>query len=153
MPGRVVLVLVEALTGVRARVDELTTRTAEQLGAHHDAQILTSLPRLGSVRAATPLAETGNYRARFPDRESPACFTATPSTCGSGRHRTASVSWTSNSKPGPAPWDFAGNSWQASTSAESRYRQLRSSRNRDPHATRILASTRTHVTSRCSRDH
>ncbi|MBD3947818.1 transposase, partial [Nocardioides ganghwensis] len=38
--------------------------------AHPDGPIFQSLPRAGTVRAATLLAEIGDCRARFPDAAS-----------------------------------------------------------------------------------
>ena len=63
-----------AITTLREQVAELETRIAEQLGRHPDGAIFTSLPRSGSVRAATLLAEIGDCRERFPTPEALACL-------------------------------------------------------------------------------
>ncbi|HEX4103809.1 MAG TPA: transposase [Pseudonocardiaceae bacterium] len=53
----------------------------EQLDAHADAHIFTSLPRSGRVRAARLLTEIGDCRARFPTPEALFCLAgAGPST-------------------------------------------------------------------------
>ena len=85
----VVLTLVDLLTTLRAQQAALEARIKEALLAHPDGPIFQSLPRAGTVRAATLLAEIGDCRARFPD---PAALAAAagvaPSTRQSGKHLT-----------------------------------------------------------------
>jgi len=61
--------LVDLLTTLRAQQDNLEARIKEALLAHPDGPIFRSLPRAGTVRAATLLAEIGDCRARFPDAQ------------------------------------------------------------------------------------
>jgi transposase len=73
--------------------------------AHPDGPIFQSLPRSGTVRAATLLAEIGDCRARFPDPASLAAAAGvTPSTRQSGkhlkRHLPARLQQTTPSGPG-----------------------------------------------------
>jgi transposase len=151
--GAVVLAFVEVLITLRNQIDELTTRMAEQLDAHPDAAIFTSLPRVGVVRAATLLAEIGDCRARFPDPESLACLAGVaPSTRASGRHRAVTFRWSSDKKLRDALCDFAGDSWRGNEWAERRYRDLRASGKRHPHAERILARSWAHIIWRCWQD-
>lgn len=150
--GAVVLAFVEVLKTLRAQIDELTTRMAEQLDAHPDAVIFTSLPRAGAVRAATLLAEIGDCRARFPDAESLACLAGVaPSTRSSGRHRAVTFRWSSDKKLRDALCDFAGDSWRGNPWAEARYRELRKTKTH-PHAERILARTWAQIIWRCWQD-
>ena len=150
--GAVVLALVEVLKSVRTQIDELTARIAEQLDAHPDAKIFTSLPRAGAVRAATLLAEIGDCRARFPDPESLAGLAGVaPSTRHSGRLRIVEFRWSSDKKLRDALCDFAGDSWQGNTWAERRYRELRKTKSH-PHATRILARSWVQIIWRCWQD-
>jgi transposase len=151
--GAVVLALIEVLKTLRSQIDELTARMAEQLEAHPDAPIFTSLPRVGVVRAATLLAEIGDSRERFPDPESLACLAGlTPSTRASGRHRAVTFRWSCDTKLREAFCDFAGDSWQGNDWAKARYERLRSSGKRHPHATRVLARSWAHVIWRCWQD-
>jgi transposase len=151
--GAVVLAFVEVLKTLRTQIDELTARMAEQLDAHPDAAIFTSLPRVGVVRAATLLAEIGDCRARFPDAESLACLAGVaPSTRASGRHRAVTFRWSSDKRLRDALCDFAGDSWRANAWAEHRYRALRASGKRHPHAERILARSWAHIIWRCWQD-
>jgi transposase len=150
--GAVTLAFVVTLETVRTQIDELTTRIAELLAVHPDGEIFTSLPRAGTVRAATLLAEMGDCRSRFPDPESFACLAGVvPSTRASGRHRTVTFRWSADKKLRDALCDFAGDSWQGNAWAERRYRELRKTKTH-PHAERILARSWALVIWRCWQD-
>ena len=151
--GAVALAFVTVLRHLRTQIDELDTRIAELLDAHPDAVIFQSLPRSGTIRAAALLAEIGDCRARFPDPESLACLAGVaPSTRASGRHHTVTFRWAADTKLREAICDFAGDSWRANAWAEQRYRQLRASGKRHPHAVRILARSWLHIIWRCWQD-
>ena len=144
--GAIALADVTVLKTLRAQIDEITTRLDELLDAHPDAHIFRSLPRCATVRAASLLAEIGDYRARFPDPESLCCLAGvTPSTRASGRHRVVTFRFSSDTKLREAICDFAGDSWQGNAWAEQRYRQLRASSKTHPHPERILARSWTHI--------
>ena len=150
--GAVTLAFVSTLDTLVAQIDELTTRIAELLDVHPDGKIFTSLPRAGTVRAATLLAEIGDCRARFPDAESLACLAGVaPSTRASGRHRAVTFRFSADKKLRDALCDFAGDSWQGNPWAERRYRELRKTKSH-PHAERILARSWTLVIWRCWQD-
>jgi transposase len=152
--GAVVVAFVELLKGLHTQIEELTMRMAEQLETHPDAFIFTSLPMVSVVRASTLLAEIGDCRARFPDPESLACLAGvTPSTRASGRYRAVTFRWSADKKLRDALCDFAGDSWRANAWAEHRYRELRASGKRHPHAERILARSWAHIIWRCWQDH
>ena len=149
----VALAFVAVLKTLRAQIDELDTRIAELLANHPDAHIFTSLPRSGTIRAATLLAEIGDCRARFPDPESLCCLAGVaPSTRASGRHRVVTFRYSADKKLRDALCDFAGDSWRGNPWAETRYRQLRADGKSHPHATRILARTWGHIIWRCWQD-
>ena len=151
--GTVTLAFVAVLKNLRAQIDELDTRIAELLDAHPDAPIFQSLPRSGTIRAATLLAEIGDCRARFPGPESLACLAGVaPSTRASGRHHAVTFRWAADKKLRDALCDFAGDSWRANPWAEVRYRQLRADGKRHPHAERILARSWAHIIWRCWQD-
>jgi transposase len=150
----VVLAYVTVLKALRTQIDELTASMAEQLEAHPDGAIFTSLPRVGVVRAASLLAEIGDCRARFPDAESLACLAGVvPSTRASGRHCAVTFRWSADKKLREAICDFAGDSMRGNPWAAERYRQLRASGKRHPHAERILARSWCHIIWRCWQDH
>jgi transposase len=151
--GTVTLAYVTILRALRAEIDELNTRLDELLDAHPDAVIFQSLPRTGTIRAATLRAEIGDCRARFPDAESLACLAGVaPSTRASGRHRAVTFRFSSNKKLRDALTDFAGDSWRGNAWAAHRYRQLRADGKTHPHAERILARSWAHIIWRCWQD-
>jgi transposase len=149
----VALAFVAVLKALRTQIDQLDIRIAELLDAHPDAPIFQSLPRAGTTRAATLLAEIGDCRARFPDPESLACLAGVaPSTRASGRHHAVTFRWAADKKLRDALCRFAGDSWQANAWAAHRYRQLRADGKRHPHAERILARSWAHIIWRCWQD-
>jgi transposase len=85
---------VAVLSSLLAQIKALDANIAEQLAQHADAQIFTSLPRSGTVRAARLLSEIGDCRARFPTPESLACLAGVaPSTRQSGKVKYAGFRW------------------------------------------------------------
>jgi hypothetical protein len=58
--------LVAVLTSLTSQIKILSAQITDQLAAHADQHIFTSLPRSGTVRAARLLTEIGDSRARFP---------------------------------------------------------------------------------------
>ncbi len=150
--GAVTSAFVTTIETLRTQIDELNSRIAELLAAHPDGKIFTSLPRAGTVRAATLLAEMGDCRSRFPDAESFACLAGVvPSTRASGRHRAVTFRWSADKKLREALCDFAGDSWQGNAWAERRYRELRKTKTH-PHAERILARSWALIIWRCWQD-
>ncbi len=146
--------LVAVLETLRAQIKELDNRIAELLDAHPDGAIFASLPRAGTIRAATLLAEIGDCRARFPDPESLAALAGVaPSTRSSGRHRSVTFRWACDKKLRDALCDFAGDSRHANTRAQHRYQTLRAAGKRHPHAERILARSWAHIIWRIWQDH
>lgn len=150
----ITLAYVAVLTILRAQIAELDDRIAELLNAHPDAVIFTSLPRAGTIRAATLLAEIGDCRARFPDPESLTSHAGVaPSTRSSGKHRAVTYRWSCDTKLRNALCDFAGDTRRASPWANQRYQALRDNGKAHPHAERILARSWAHVIWRCWHDH
>ena len=150
----VTLAYIKVIKTLRAEIAVLEARIAELLDTHPDAFIFQSLPRSGTVRAATLLAEIGDCRARFPQPEALACLAGVaPSTRQSGRQRVVTFRWSSDKKLRDALCDFAGDSWRGNAWAEHRYRELRAAGKTHPHAQRILARSWTHIIWRCWQDH
>lgn len=149
----VVAAHVAILAALRTQIHALEVAIGDALNAHPDATIFTSLPRAGTIRAATLLAEIGDCRARFPDAQSLAALAGVvPSTRQSGTHRTVAFRWAANTRLREALCDFAGDSPRANAWADHRYRQLRAAGKRHPHAARILARSWAHIIWRCWHD-
>ncbi len=150
----IVLSLVDLLTSLRRQQDELETRIKEALLAHADGPIFQSLPRAGTVRAATLLAEMGDCRARFPDAAALAAAAGVaPSTRQSGKHLTVAYRQGCNKQLRSALIDWAQDTPRANAWARDTYDRARSRGCRHPHAARILAQGWTRILWRCWHDH
>jgi transposase len=149
----VTLAYVRAIAGIRDQVEILDARIAEQLPAHPDGHLFTSLPRSGQVRAAALLAEVGDCRERFPTPESLACLAgATPSTRQSGQHRAVTFRFGCDKSLRDALMDLAQDSRRANAWAADLYARARARGKRHPHAVRIVARAWIHVIWRCWQD-
>ena len=149
----VTLAYIRAIAAVRDQVAALDARIVEQLLAHPDGHVFTSLPRSRRVRAAALLAEIGDCRERFPTPESLACLAgATPSTRQSGQHRAVTFRYQCDKKLRDAVIDFAGDSRRANAWAAELYARARGRGKTHPHAVRILARAWVHVIWRCWQD-
>lgn len=150
----IVLVLVELLTTLRHQQTELETRIKEALLAHPDGAIFQSLPRSGTVRAATLLAEIGDCRARFPDAEALAAAAGVaPSTRQSGTFRNVAYRRGCNKHLRAALVDWAQDTPRANPWARDTYDRARQRGARHPHAARILAQGWTRILWRCWTEH
>jgi transposase len=144
---------VRTITALREQITALEEGIAEQLAAHRDGAIFTSLPRSGTVRAAALLAEIGDCRERFPTPEALACLAgAAPSTRQSGQHRVVSFRYACDKKLRDALIDFAADSRFDNPWAADIYDRARRRGKRHPHAVRILARAWVDVIWRCWQD-
>jgi transposase len=151
--AEITLALVAALTALKTQIKALEKQIADQLTAHPDAAIFTSLPKAGTVRAARLLAEIGDARGRFPTPEALACLAgATPSTKQSGKVKVVTFRWAVDKQLRGAVIDFAGDSHHANAWAADLYAKARARGHDHPHATRILARAWLHIIWRCWQD-
>ena len=129
-----------ALNTVMAQIDALEAQITDALAAHPDADIFTSLPRAGTVRAARLLAEIGDCRGRFPTAASLAGLAGvTPSTRQSGNTRIVAFRWAVDKQLRDAVCNFAGDSRLSNPWAAQLYQQARARGKNHNHAVRILA--------------
>ena len=83
--GEVVRSLVAIVAELTGQIATLESKLASRFDAHPDAEILRSLPGLGSVLGARVLAEFGDDRTRFADAKARRCYAGTaPITRASG---------------------------------------------------------------------
>jgi transposase len=142
--------LVATLITVVEQIKALSEQIEEQLAAHADAPIFTSLPRSGKIRAARLLAEIGDCRARFPTPEALACLAGVaPSTRQSGKMRSVGFRWACDKQLRDAVCDFAGDSRRANPWAAHLYDRAIARGHDHPHATRILARAWLYVIWHC----
>jgi len=145
--------LAAAVAGLAAQIKTLETQISEQLAAHPDRHIFTSLPRAGTLRAARLLAEIGDCRSRFPDPWALAALAgAAPVTRRSGSHISHTFRWAVSHQLRDAVCDFAADSRHASRWAASIYDNARDRGKDHPHAVRILARAWIYVIWRCWQD-
>ena len=144
---------VAVLSSLVAQIKVLDADIADQLARHADAQIFTSLPRSGTVRAARLLSEIGDCRARFPTPESLACLAGVaPSTRQSGKVKHIGFRWAADKQLREAVTDFAGDSRHASPWAADLYNRAVARGHDHPHAVRILARAWLYVIWHCWQD-
>jgi len=145
--------LLALLTTLVQQIKTLSTQISDQLDAHVDSHIFTSLPRAGRVRAARLLAEIGDCRAKFPTPESLACLAgAAPATRQSGKLRAVTFRWACDKQLRNAVTDFAGDSRHANPWAADLYNRARARGHDHPHAVRILARAWLYVIWHCWQD-
>jgi transposase len=151
---QIVLALVTLLSALREQISDLETSIKEVLLAHPDGPIFTSLPRAGTIRAATLLAEIGDCRARFPDDTALAAAAGVaPSTRQSGKYCNVGYRRGCNKQLRAALIDWAQDTPRANAWAQRTYRAARARGCRHPHAARILARAWTRVLWRCWHDY
>jgi transposase len=147
------LAFVAVLRTLNTQIETLATTIADQLAAHPDAPIVTSLPRSGTLRAARLLAEIGDARGRFPTAESLACLAGVaPSTRQSGKTKAVTFRWSADKELRDALCDFAGDSRHANPWAADLYKQARARGHDHPHAVRVLARAWANIIWRCWKD-
>ena len=87
--GRQALALLRMLDAACANADQLATEASTHFDRHPDAEIITSLPGLGSLTGARVLAEIGDDRSRFADARALKAYAgAAPVTRASGKSLT-----------------------------------------------------------------
>ena len=128
--------------------------STQALAAHADAAVFTSLPRSGSVRAATLLAEIGDARGRYPTDEALAAAAGiSPSTRASGRSHYVVFRRGCNHRLRQALVDFADGSRAANPWAQDVYARARARGHNHAHAVRVLARAWIRIIWRCWTDH
>ena len=141
------------LTTLREQISALQAHISEQLAAHPDNHVFTSLPRSGTVRAARLLAEIGDCRQRFPTPASLSCLAGVaPSTRASGKSRHVGFRWACDKQLRDAVTDFAGDSRRANPWAQKLYQDARDRGHDNAHAVRILARAWLYIIWHCWQD-
>jgi transposase len=143
-------VYLEVLNTLATQLAALTSRIGEALDQHPDKAIFTSLPRVGTLRAARLIGEIGDARGRFPTPAALACLAGVaPATRQSGKTRIVTFRWAVDKQLRDAVCDFAGDSHHANDWAAQRYAQARARGCDHPHAVRILGRAWLHIIWKC----
>lgn len=129
--------LVQTLLSSIANLDRAIAAAIEQ---HAKAQLLRSLPRVGTISLGQLVAEVGPLLDRTANADEAAALCgAVPVTKRSGQQRAICFRHATGSKARKALTLYADNSRHASPWAERIYRDARARGCRHPHAVRILA--------------
>ncbi|WP_233899100.1 IS110 family RNA-guided transposase [Pseudonocardia dioxanivorans] len=150
----ITLELVALLTNLRERIAVIEAHIETALAAHADAAVFTSLPRSGTVRAATMLAEIGDARGRYPTDDALAAAAGiSPSTRASGRAHYVAFRRGCNHRLRQAIVDFADASRAAHPWAQDVYARARGRGHNHAHAVRVLARAWLRIIWRCWHNH
>jgi transposase len=144
------------VTAIRTLSTQIAVMDAEigrLFAAHPDQRIFAGLPRSGTIRAASLLAEIGDCRQRFPTDDALAALAgACPSTRQSGKRTQAVFRWSCSKKLRAAVMDFANGSRMADPWAAGIYAAATGRGCRHPHAIQILARAWLRIIWRCWQD-
>jgi transposase len=151
--GQITLALAAMIGALNAQITILDAEIGRVFAAHPDQHIFSSLPRSGTIRAASLLAEIGDCRQRFPTDDALAALAgACPSTRQSGKRSQAVFRWSCSKKLRAAVMDFANGSRMADPWAAGIYAAAIGRGCRHPHAIRILARAWLRIIWRCWQD-
>jgi len=148
---RAYLAVLRTLT---AQIAVLAEQISDQLQIHPDRDIVTSLPRSGTVRAARLLAEIGDARGRFPTPQSLSCLAGVaPATRQSGKTKSVGFRYGADRQLRDALCDFAADTRKTNPWAAQLYQNAINRGHDHPHAVRILARAWANIIWRCWQDH
>ena len=151
--GQITLAFAVMLAALNDQIAVLDQEIATLFAGHPDRHIFASLPRSGTVRAASLLAEIGDCRERFPADDALAALAgACPSTRQSGKRSQAVFRWSCSKKLRAAVMDFANGSRMSDPWAAAIYAAATGRGCRHPHAIRILARAWIRIIWRCWQD-
>jgi transposase len=151
--GQITLALVTVIGALNTQIAVMDAEIGRLFAAHPDRHIFAGLPRSGTIRAASLLAEIGDCRQRFPTDDALAALTgACPSTRQSGKRTQAVFRWSGSKKLRAAVMDLANGSRMADPWAAGIYAAATARGCRHPHAIRILARAWLRIIWRCWQD-
>jgi transposase len=137
--GAQALALLRQLDVACANGDELAAAAVAHFDKHPDAEIITSLPGLGSLTGARVLAEIGDDRSRFADARSLKAYAgAAPVTRASGKSLTVMHRRIKNQRLASVGYLWAFSALGASPGARAHYDRRRTAGDRHTAAQRNL---------------
>jgi len=117
---------VALIATLNAQVEALGQVVALHFGQHPAAEILTSLPGLGTVLGARLLGEFGDDPARYVDAKARKAYAGTaPITRASGTKKIVMARYARNKRLGDAAQQWAFSSMRGSAGARTYYQQIR----------------------------
>jgi transposase len=137
--GRQALALLRALDTAATNADELATATIDHFDKHPDAEIITSLPGLGSLTGARVLAEIGDDRSRFTTARALKAYAGSaPVTRASGKSLTVTHRRVKNQRLAAVGYVWAFAALTASPGARTHYDTRKTTGDRHTAAQRNL---------------
>jgi transposase len=137
--GKQALALLRQLNVACTNADELATAAVAHFDQHPDAEIITSLPGLGSLTGARALAEIGDDRSRFADARSLKAYAgAAPVTRASGKSLTVTHRRVKNQRLAAVGYVWAFSALTASPGARAHYDRRKTTGDRHTAAQRNL---------------
>ena len=137
--GRQALALLRMLDAACTNADQLATETSTHFDRHPDAEIITSLPGLGSITGARVLAEIGDDRSRFANARGHKAYAgAAPVTRASGKSLTVMHRRVKNQRLASVGYLWAFAALTASPGARAHYDRRKAAGDRHVAAQRNL---------------
>jgi transposase len=137
--GRQALALLRALNTACTNAEELAAATVDHFDKHPDAEIITSLPGLGSLTGARVLAEIGDDRSRFTNARSLKAYAGSaPVTRASGKSLTVIHRRVKNQRLAAVGYVWAFAALTASPGARTHYDRRKTTGDRHTAAQRHL---------------
>jgi transposase len=137
--GRQALALLRALDTACANADDLAAAAINHFDKHPDAEIITSLPGLGSLTGARVLAEIGDDRSRFTTARALKAYAgAAPVTRASGKSLTVIHRRVKNQRLAAVGYIWAFAALTASPGARAHYDKRKTTGDRHTAAQRNL---------------
>jgi transposase len=137
--GMQALALLRQLTVACSNADDLAAATVAHFDKHPDAEIITSLPGLGSLTGARVLAEIGDDRSRFADARSLKAYAGSaPVTRASGKRLTVTHRRVKNQRLAAVGYVWAFAALTASPGARAHYDRRKTTGDRHTAAQRNL---------------
>jgi transposase len=137
--GMQALALLRQLTVACSNAEDLAAATIQHFDKHPDAEIITSLPGLGSLTGARVLAEIGDDRSRFADARSLKAYAGSaPVTRASGKSLTVTHRRVKNQRLAAVGYVWAFAALTASPGARAHYDRRKTTGDRHTAAQRNL---------------
>jgi transposase len=137
--GRQTLALLRLLDAACTNAEELATEATKHFEQHPDAEIITSLPGLGSLTGARVLAEIGDDRSRFANARALKAYAgAAPVTRASGKSLTVMHRRVKNQRLASVGYLWAFAALTASPGARAHYDRRKTAGDRHVAAQRNL---------------
>lgn len=139
--GDVVGSLVEVIEGLSRQIERLAQELGERFERHPDAEIILSLPGLGSILGARVLGEFGDDPNRYPDARARRCYAGSaPITKASGTRHVVLARVARNRRLADACYLWAFAALNGSAGARRYYDAHRVKGNTHHQALRVLAN-------------